>query len=123
MSFCVTTPVACVAQHSSEGLLTCELQRAAQRPLSWSQQRQAMFGLLVLQTLHQRDGRVLHKLHQQLRRDTERTLQLEYSACCLMYSLSDSPFKMEHRKQRSHYLWLGVKLIRKHGSPCVEPVE
>lgn len=48
--------------------LTCELEGAAQRALGWSQQRQAgVFGLRVLQTLHQRDGRVLHKLHQQLR--------------------------------------------------------
>lgn len=48
---------------------TCELQRAAQRALSRSQQRQTgVFGVRVLQTLHQRDGGVLHKLHQQLRR-------------------------------------------------------
>lgn len=48
--------------------LTCELQRAAQRALGRSQQGQTgVFGVRVLQTLHQRDGRVLHKLHQQLR--------------------------------------------------------
>lgn len=47
--------------------LTCELQRAAQRAVSWGQQRQAgVFGVRILQTLHQGDGRVLDKLHQQL---------------------------------------------------------
>lgn len=51
----------------SEHVLTCELQRGAQGALSRGQQRQAaVFGLRVLQTLHQWDGRVLHKLHQQL---------------------------------------------------------
>lgn len=57
-------------------LLTCELQRAAQRALSRSQQGQTgVFGVRVLQTLHQRDGRVLHKLHQQLggARDGDKT--------------------------------------------------
>lgn len=58
-------------------LLTCELQRAAQRALSRSQQGQAgvLVRVRVLQTLHQRDGRVLHKLHQQLggARDRDKT--------------------------------------------------
>ena len=39
--------------NSSECLLTCELQRSAQRALRWREQRQAgVFGLGVLQTLH-----------------------------------------------------------------------
>lgn len=53
----------------SNQLLTCELQRATQRAVRRSQQRQAgVFGIRVLQTLHQWDGCVLDKLHQQLER-------------------------------------------------------
>lgn len=56
-------------------VLTCELQRAAQRAVSWGQQRQAgVFRVWILQTLHQGDGRVLDKLHQQLWRESREAI-------------------------------------------------
>lgn len=104
----------------SEQLLTCELQWAAQRALSWSQQRQAhVFGLGVLQTLHQGDGRVLDKLHQQLEgKSTDRDRCQDQT----QVSLSAKPEQSGTTEERVTYLWFGVKLIRKHGSPCVKPV-
>lgn len=94
-------------------MLTCELQRAAQRAVCWRQQGEAgVFAIRVLQTLHQRDGCVLYKLHQQLKRINIVIQQRAGNE--LLYLLL---------VVETHYLWLGVKLIRKHGSPFAEPVE
>lgn len=93
--------------------LTCELQRATQLAVCWSQQRQAgVFGVGVLQTLHQRNGCVLHKLHQQLERNNT----------VMQQGPAPSRFP-SGPAMATNYLWLGVKLIRKHGSPFAEPAD
>lgn len=62
--------------------VTCELQVATQRAADRRQQRQAgMFGLGILQILDQWDGRVLDKLHQQLRRGHNLQIYQSHPKC------------------------------------------
>ncbi len=86
-------------EKSREHPLTCELQRAAQRALSWSQQRQAgVFGVRVLQALHQRDGCVLHKLHQQLRGEKKkRSPSMKTSTVRIWFKSQPSPLPKQWR--------------------------
>lgn len=65
-----------------------------------------MFGLRVLQTPHQGDGGVLHKLHQQLQKKKKRKKSLNYHSRCIV----DMSAELEHENSEI-YLWLGVKLI------------
>ena len=93
---------------------TCELQRAAQGALSRGQQRQAgVFGLRVLQTLDQGDGRVLDKLHQQLMgRREEPQHKNKHSQGCEPMSYSQSHNRLPLVWSQAH----------QKASPCVEPV-
>lgn len=84
---------------------TCELQRAAQRALSRSQQRQTgVFGVRVLQTLHQRDGGVLHKLHQQLRRRRRRRIK---TICVFRVSARAVRRQEEHQQ----FKWMNEEVM------------
>lgn len=83
-----------------------------------------MFGLRILQTLHQGDGRVLHKLHQQLRGEINSECH-HVKLISYYFYVPFHPYnvalKIKHENVlRLAYLWFGVKLIRKHESPCVE---